>query len=158
VSWVLGLEMEGASIERQEGSLGRVSFADMEYMEVYDDLLHRRLVSAYAGVKAVELCTGRRTDPDDPNTNPEYQGSDWDEVMDLILRFAGSEEGTRVALQNQAEDEAQHILEENRRGVEAVAEALLRDGSLARAQTSLESWMKPTVHAANLFTRSNSTS
>jgi hypothetical protein len=33
-SWVVGLEMEGDSIERQESSLGRVTVADIEAMEV----------------------------------------------------------------------------------------------------------------------------
>jgi hypothetical protein len=135
-SWVVGLEMDGASIDPQGSSLGRVSFTDMEHMEVYDDILHRRLVSSFAGVKAVELCTGRPTDPDDPNTNPGYQGSDWDEVMDLTLRLAGREESAQVALQEQAEEEAQRILRENWRTVEAVAEALLRNSSLDGAGLS----------------------
>jgi hypothetical protein len=129
-SWVVGLEMEGASIEPQGSSLGRVSFTEMEAMEVYDEILHRHLVSSYAGVKAVELYTGRLTDPDDPNMDSRYQGSDWDQVMDLILRLAGPEESAQVALQEQAEEKAQRILRENWRGVETVAEALLRDDSL----------------------------
>lgn len=87
-------------------------------------------------MKTVELCTGRPTDPDDPNTNPGYQGSDRDEVMDLTLGLAGSEEGAQVALQEQAEEEAQRILRENWHGVEAVAEALLRDGNLRSTDLS----------------------
>ena len=58
VSWVEGLEMEGASIEPQGSSLGRVSLADIEYMEGYDEIMRRRLRSSYAGVKAVELYSG----------------------------------------------------------------------------------------------------
>src|SRR5688572_4134817 len=119
-SWVLGLEMEGASVEPQGSSLGRVSLTDMEAVEVYDEIMHRHLVSSYAGVKAVELYTGRPTAPDDPNTDPGYQGSDWDGVMDLILRLAGPEENAQVALQERAEEKAQRILRENWRGVEAV--------------------------------------
>jgi hypothetical protein len=129
-SWVLGLEMEGASVEPQGSSLGRVSFADMAHIEIYDALLHRYLVSSYAGVKSVELYTGRPTDPDDPNTDPGYQGSDWDGVMDLILRLAGPEENAQVAMQERAEEKAQRILRENWRRVEAVAEALLTHRNL----------------------------
>jgi hypothetical protein len=136
VSWVVGLEMEGASIEPQGSSLGRVSFADMEAMEVYDEILHRHLVSFYAGVKAVELYTGRPTDPDDPNMDPGYQGSDWDGVGDLTLRLAGPEKSEQVAVKEQAEEEAQRILRENWRGVEVVAEALLRYRSLDSADLS----------------------
>jgi hypothetical protein len=136
VSWVVGLEMEGASIEPQESSLGRVSFADMEDMEIYDEIMHRRLVSSYAGVKAVELCTGRPTAPDDPNTDPRDKGSDWDQVMDLIPRLAGPEESEQVVLQRQAEEKAQRILRENWRGVETVAQALLRGRSLNSSDLS----------------------
>jgi hypothetical protein len=93
-------------------------------MEVYDDILCHRLVSSYAGVKAVEFYTGRPTDPDDPNTRPSHQGRDCDEVMDLSLRLADLEESELVALQEQAEEEAQRILRENWHGVEAVAQAL----------------------------------
>jgi hypothetical protein len=127
---VKGLEIEGASIEQQGSSLGRVTFGNMENIEFYDEILHRHLVSSYAGVKAVKLHTGRPTDTDDPNTNSRYQGSDWDHVMDLILRLAGTEESEQVALQQQSEEKAQRILRENWRGVETVAEALLRDDSL----------------------------
>ena len=66
--------MEGASIEVQGNSLGRVSLADLEHMEVYDEILHRHLVTSYAGVKAVELCSGQPTDPDDPKYEPRNQG------------------------------------------------------------------------------------
>jgi hypothetical protein len=130
VSWVKGLEIEGASIEQQGSSLGRVTFGNMENIEFYDEILHRHLVSSYAGVKAVKLHTGRPTDTDDPNTNSRYQGSDWDHVMDLILRLAGTEESEQVALQQQSEEKAQRIWRENWRGVEAVAQALLRGHSL----------------------------
>jgi ATP-dependent Zn protease len=130
VSWVVGLQIEGASIEPQGSSLGRVSFTAMEAIEVYDEILHRRLISSYAGVKAVELCTGRPTDSDDPNTNPAYRGSDWDEVTALTRALAGSEESEQAALQERAEEEAQRILCENWRGVEAVAYALLTNQSL----------------------------
>jgi hypothetical protein len=126
----MGLEMEGASIEPQGNALGRVSFADMEDMEVYDEIMHRHLVSSYAGVKAVELCTGRPTDPDDPNTDPRNQGSDWDSVMTPILKLAGPEESAQVALQERAEKEAQRILRENWGGVEAVVEGLLKHRKL----------------------------
>ena len=129
-SWVVGLEMEGASIKPQGSSLGRVSFTDIEGIEIYDEILHRHLVSSYAGVKAVELCTGRPTDPDDPNMDPRYKGSDWDGVMDLTLTLAGPEESAQVALQEQAAEEAERILRENWRGVEAVAQTLLRGRSV----------------------------
>jgi hypothetical protein len=129
-SWVVGLEMEAPSIEPQGSSLGRVGFTDMEAMEVYDDILYRHLVSSYAGVKAVELCTGRPTDPDDPNMDPSYKGSDWDGIMDLTLRLGGPEESGQAAVQERAEEEAQRTLRENWRGVEAVANALLRHRSL----------------------------
>jgi hypothetical protein len=135
-SWVVGLETEGASIERQENSLGRVTFAEIEAIEVYDELMDRHLLSSYAGVKAVELYTGRPTDPDDPNMDPSYKGSDWDEVMDLTLRLAGPEESAQVALQEQAEEKAQRILREHWSGVEAVADALLRRRSLNSADLS----------------------
>jgi hypothetical protein len=116
--------------------LGRVSFTDMEHMEVYDDILCRRLVSSYAGVKAVELHTRRPTDFDDPNINPRVMGSDWDEVMDLTLRLVGQEESAQVTLQEKAEKEAQGILGENWRTVETIAQALLRDRSLDSADLS----------------------
>ena len=45
VSWVVGLETQSASIEPRGSSLGRVSFTDMEHMELYDEILHRHLVS-----------------------------------------------------------------------------------------------------------------
>jgi hypothetical protein len=132
-SWVVSLEMEGASIEPQESSLGRVSLAHIKSMEVYDEIMHRRLVSFYAGVKAVELYTGRPTAPDDPNTDPRSRGSDWDAIMDLILTLAGPEESAQVALQEQAKENAQRILRENWSGVEAVADALLKHRSLDSA-------------------------
>jgi ATP-dependent Zn protease len=136
VSWVVGLEMEGASIEQQGSSLGRVRFADMEAMEVYHEILRRHLVSSYAGVQAVELHTGRPTDTDDPNIDPRVKGSDWDGVMDLTLRLAGQEESTQVTLQEKAENEAQRILGENWRTVETITQALLRDRSLDSADLS----------------------
>jgi hypothetical protein len=135
-SWVRGVEIEGASIEPQESSLGRVSLAHIEAMEVYDEIMHRRLVSFYTGVKAVELYTGRPTAPDDPNTDPRSRGSDWDAIMDLTLTLAGPEESAQVALQEQAEEDAQRILRENWRGVEAVADALLKHRSLDSADLS----------------------
>ena len=135
-SWVVGLEMEGASIEQQGKSLGRVSFTDMEHMEVYDEILHRHLVSSYAGVKAVKLYTRRPTDPDDPNMDPSYKGSDWDKVMHQTFTLAVPEESAQVALQEQAEEQARRILRENWRGVEAVADALLRHRSLNSADLS----------------------
>jgi hypothetical protein len=113
VSWVVGLEMEGASIDQQGNSLGRVSFADMEAMEAYDEVLNRRLVSSYAGIRAVELHTGQAPDTDDPNIDPRVKGSDWDEVMDLILRLAGQEESAQVTLQEQVEEQVRCILREN---------------------------------------------
>jgi hypothetical protein len=122
--------MEGASIEPQGSSLGRVTFTDIEAMEVYDEILHRHLVSSYAGVKVVELYTGRPTDPDDPNMDPRYKGSDWDGTMDLTLALGGAEESGQEAVQERAEEEAQRILRENWRGVEAVANALVRYRSL----------------------------
>ena len=135
-SWVAGLEMEGASIEVQGNSLGRVSLADLEHMEVYDEILHRHLVTSYAGVKAVELCSGQPTDPDDPNTNPGTRGSDWDAIMDLVLALAGSEVSSQAALQEEAESEARRILSENWPGVEALARALLIYRSLGSAELS----------------------
>jgi hypothetical protein len=135
-SWVVGLEMEGASIEQQESSLGRVTFADIEAMEVYDELMDRHLVSSYAGVKAVELYTGRPTDPDDPNMDPRYQGSDWDGVMDLTLALGGPEESAQADVQERAEEKAQRILRENWRGVQAVAEALFTHRNLDSADLS----------------------
>jgi hypothetical protein len=126
----MGLEMEGASIEPRGNSLGRVSFADMEDMEVYGEIMYRHLVSLYAGVKAVEPCTGRPTDPDDPNTDPRNQGSDWDAVMTLILKLAGPEESAQVALQERAKKAAERILRENWGGVEAVVDALLKHRKL----------------------------
>jgi hypothetical protein len=135
-SWVVGLEMEGASIEKQGSSLGRVTYTDMEAMGVYDEILYRHLVSSYAGVRAVELCTGRPADPDDPNMDPRYKGSDWDGVMDLTLALGGPEESGQAAVQERAEEEAQRILRENWRGVEAVADALLRDRSLNSSDLS----------------------
>src|SRR5215212_6083343 len=102
--------MEGASIEPQDSSLGRVSFADIEHLEMYDEILRGLLLSSYAGVRAVELYTGRPTVPDDLNRDPRYQDSDWDDVMDLILRLAGTEERAQVALQEQANEETQRIL------------------------------------------------
>jgi hypothetical protein len=77
-------------------------------------------------LNAVELYTGRPTTPDDPNTDPRVEGSDWDTIVALTLSLAGSEEGAQAALQKRAEEEARRILDENWRGVEAVAEALLR--------------------------------
>jgi len=136
VSWVVGLEMEGASIEPQGSSLGRVSFADMKYMEVYDEIASRYLLSSYAGVKAVELHTGRPTAPDDPNTEPRVEGSDWDSITALTLTLAGPDESEQVALQEQAEEKARRILHENWRGVESVAEALLRHRILGSAHLS----------------------
>ncbi len=136
VSWVVGLEMEGASIEPQASSLGRVSFADLEAMEAYDEIMLRYLVSSYAGVKAVELCTGRPTAPDDPNTDPRVEGSDWDAIMALTLTLAGPEEREQVAVQQQAEEDAQRILRENWCGIEAVAYALLKHRSLDSADLS----------------------
>jgi hypothetical protein len=130
VSWVVGLEMEGASIEPQGSSLGRVSFTDIKDMEVYDEIMHRYLLSSYAGVKAVELYTGRPTDPDDLNTDPRIEGSDWDTIMALTLSLAGPEESEQGALQEQAEEQARRILGENWHGVEAVAQALLRGRSV----------------------------
>jgi hypothetical protein len=109
VSWVVGLEMEGASIEPRESSSGRVSLATLEHMEMYNEILHRHLVSSYAGVKAVELYTGRPTDPDDPNTDPRVKGSDWDDVVDLVLSLAGPEIGAQVSWQKQSNEEAQRI-------------------------------------------------
>ncbi len=105
-------------------------------MEVYDEVLHRHLISSYAGVKVVELYTGRPTHPDDPNTNPGYWGSDWDEIMDLTLRLAGPEERAQVALQEKAEEMSQRILRENWRGVEAVAQALLKHRNLGSTDVS----------------------
>jgi hypothetical protein len=128
--------MEGVSIEPQESSLGRVSLAYIKAMEVYDEIMHRRLVSFYAGVKAVELYTGRPTAPDDPNTDPRSRGSDWDAIMDLTLTLAGPEESAQVALQQQAKENAQRILRENWRGVEAVADALLKHRILDSADLS----------------------
>jgi len=122
--------MEGASIEPQGSSLGRVRFADMQHVDVYEEIMHRHLVSSYAGVKAVELCTGRATDPDDPNTDPRHRGSDWDAVMSLILSLADREESAQVALQERVEEKALCVLRENWHGVEAVAQALLRHRSL----------------------------
>jgi hypothetical protein len=87
-------------------------------------------------VKAVELHTGRPTGFDDPNIDPSVKGSDWDTVMDLTLRLAGLEESAQVALQEQAEERARRILRETWRGVEAVAEALLRHRSLDSAHLS----------------------
>lgn len=136
VSWVVGLVMDGASIEPQESSLGRVSFVELEHMELYDAVLYRHLVSSYAGVKAVESCTGRPTAPDDPNTDPRVEGSDWDAIVDLIRALTGPDESAQVALQEQAGEEAQRILRENWPGVEAVAQALLRDRSLDNADLS----------------------
>ncbi len=98
--------------------------------------MHRHLVSSYAAVKAVELHTGRPTGFDDPNIDPSVKGSDWDTVMDLTLRLAGLEESAQVALQEQAEERARRILGENWRGVEAVAEALLRHRSLDNTHLS----------------------
>jgi hypothetical protein len=81
-------------------------------------------------VKAVELYTGRPTAPDDPNTDPRVKGSDWDTIMALTLSLAGPEESKQVTLQEQAEEQARRILGENGRGVEAVAQALLRGRSV----------------------------
>jgi hypothetical protein len=136
VSWVVGLVMEGASIQPQESSLGRVSFAELEHMELYKAGLYRHLVSSYAGAKAVELRTGRPTAPDNPNTDPRVEGSDWDAIVDLIRALAGPDESVQVALQEQADEEAQRILRKNWPGVEAVAQALLRDRSLDNADLS----------------------
>jgi hypothetical protein len=130
VSWVVGLEMEGVSIEPQGSSLGQVSHTDLEQMEMYDEILRRHLVSCYAGVKAVELYTGRATDPDDPNTDPRVEGSDWDAIVELTMTLAGPEQSARVAMQEQAEEEARRVLRENWHAVEVVAQALLKDRSL----------------------------
>jgi hypothetical protein len=136
LSWVVGLEMDRASIEPQGSSLGRVSFIDIEHMEAYDEVMHRYLVSSYAGVKAVELYTGRPTALDDPNTDARVEGSDWDSIIALTQTLAGHEESEQVALQEQAEEQAQRILRENWRGVEAVAEALLKHRTLDSAHLS----------------------
>ena len=50
-------------------------------------------------MKAVELCTGRPTSPDNPNTDPRVGGSDWDAIVDLIRALTGPEESAQVALQ-----------------------------------------------------------
>jgi ATP-dependent Zn protease len=55
VAWVLGLEMEGASVETQGDSAGRITLAETENIELYDELLRRRLVTSYAGVNAVKM-------------------------------------------------------------------------------------------------------
>jgi hypothetical protein len=136
VSWVVGLEIEGASIEPQGSSSGRVSITDIEHMEGYDEVKHRYLVSSYAGVKAVESYTGQPTDFDDPNIDPRVKGSDRDTIMHLVLSLAGPDKSKQVALQEQAEERAQRILEENWRGVEAIAQALLRDRNLDSADLS----------------------
>src|SRR4028118_1370490 len=136
VAWVVGLEMEGVSIEPQESSLGRVTFVPVEDIAAYNEILHRRLVSTYAGVRAVELFTSRPTDPGNPNLDPRDQGSDWDEITDLTFRLAGPEESAQVAVQERASEEAQQILRENWYGVESVAEALLRHRSLQSANLS----------------------
>jgi hypothetical protein len=128
--------MEGVSIEPQEDSLGRVTTADIENMEAYDEVLYRHLVFSYAGVKAVESYTGRPTDPNDPNTDSRAPGSDWDTVVVLTLKLAGPNECAQKAVQGCANKEAHQILLENWRGVEAVAKALLRHRSLDSAHLS----------------------
>ena len=129
VSWVVGLEMESVSIEPQEDSVGRVTLTAMKHMDVYDKILERLLVSSYAGLEAVELCTGQRTDPDNPNMDPREPGSDWDTIHEVISKLV-SEPSARETLHERSKEEAQRILRENWLGVETVAEALLRHRSL----------------------------
>jgi hypothetical protein len=54
----------------------------------------------------------------------------------LIRALAGPDESVQVALQEQADEEAQRILRKNWPGVEAVAQALLRGRSLDNADLS----------------------
>ena len=126
VAWVLGLEMEGASVETQGDSAGRITLAETENIELYDELLRRRLVTSYAGVNAVKMYIGQPTAPDDPNVDPGSQGSDWDNISDLILRLADPEKSAQEALKKEAEEVAQHSLRDNWHAVEAVAETLLQ--------------------------------
>ncbi len=136
VAWVVGLEIEGVPIEPQGNSWGRVTTADIENMEAYQGILCHHLVSSCAGVKAEELHTGRPTDREDPSTDPGSPGSDWATVGLLISKLAGPEENASVTLHKRANEKAQRILRENWRGVEAVAEALLRHRNLESAYLS----------------------
>jgi hypothetical protein len=135
-AWVVGLETKGASVVPKESSLGRVVYEHVEAIEVFDELLRRHLISSYAGVKAVEILTGQPIDPEDVNMDPSVQGTDWDMVMDLVLRLAGTDEEQQLLVQERAEAEALCVLKDNWRGVEAVATALLERRNLDGADLS----------------------
>jgi hypothetical protein len=127
--WVEGLKMEGASIEPQGDSLGRVNYNDVKFMEEYPETLRRHLVSTFAGVEADKFYSGQPIDPDDPNTDADVPGSDWSTLLLLTAALAPDPE-SQVVLQEQAQERAERLLRENWHAVGAVAEALLRHRTL----------------------------
>jgi ATP-dependent Zn protease len=102
-----------------------------EFSEDFEEVLRRRLVVLFAGVKSEELFTERPTDPDDPNLDPRSRDSDADLASDLVLRLMSETGDQDLEIASRAQDEAEAILQKKQAKVERLAKALVEHKELS---------------------------
>jgi hypothetical protein len=122
----LGVEVEGVSIVRDEGSLGHTTAPLPENFDSSDEeadaVLEKHLITGVAGAASEELLTEALSD---------LRGKDLEGVVNLLMSL--SDTGAPVqADSEEALDKAKSILRDNWGSVQALAEALLEHEELDR--------------------------
>ena len=122
----LGVEVEGVSIVRDEGSLGHTTAPLPENFDSSDEeadaVLEKHLITGVAGAASEELLTEELSD---------LRGKDLEGVVNLLMSL--SDTGAPVQTDSEeALDKAKSILRDNWGSVQALAEALLEHEELDR--------------------------
>lgn len=122
----LGVEVEGVSIVRDEGSLGHTTAPLPENFDSSDEeadaVLEKHLITGVAGAASEELLTEALSD---------LRGKDLEGVVNLLMSL--SDTGAPVqADSEEALDKVKSILRDNWGSVQALAEALLEHEELDR--------------------------
>jgi hypothetical protein len=138
----LGFDLGDVSIVPSEEHLGLIgipideALADrLDMLKFSDDgetFIVRRIAGVFAGVRAVEILTGREHDPRSSDTQTSFPDSDWSQ-LNLWLPLAEEDPDEQPLFYDQAWDEAEHVLRENWGAVRALAEALLERQELSAA-------------------------
>ena len=137
VGYVLGLELRDVTIVADEGEdyAGRVNIPvdlEMVYGDESNDYINRRLVCYLAGAVAEEILTGEQVDfrPGGVYTD------DWTGAADCVLDLAGPNEERQAIVGEKAFGRTNAIPRNNWTATEALADALLKHGTITFEQVS----------------------
>jgi hypothetical protein len=141
--YALGFDLGDASIVAGEDHLGRMGTPIdedlVDRLAVMRDLAEdrekfivRQIAVAFAGVRAVEILTGREHDPQSSDMQKWIPGSDSSRLK-VWLPLAEEDPVEQPLFYDQAWDEAKLVLRENWDAVRALAQALLEHEELDAA-------------------------